>query len=66
MIVHDKIAAELPAWRERVAHLVRDHGDFKVCDVTVEQIYGGIRGVQIQVSDISYVEIGRASCRERV
>ena len=56
MIIHDRIAAQLPAWRERVKRLVKDNGSYKVCDVTVEQIYGGIRGVQIQVSDISYVD----------
>ena len=55
MIIHDRIAEQLPEWRERVANLVRKHGSYKVCDVTVEQIYGGIRGVQIQVTDISYL-----------
>jgi citrate synthase len=56
MNIKDKIAVQLPAWRERVYKLTKEHGDFKVCDVTVEQIYGGIRGVQIQVTDISYVD----------
>jgi len=56
MIIHDKIAEQLPTWRERVTRLVRENGPFKVCDITVEQLYGGIRGVQIQVSDISNVD----------
>jgi citrate synthase len=56
MILHDKIASQLPAWRERVSHLTRDHGSFVVADVTVEQIYAGIRDVPIQVTDISHVE----------
>jgi citrate synthase len=56
MIIRDKIAAQLPEWRARKARLMKEHGYFKVCDVTVEQIYGGIRGVQVQVSDISYVD----------
>lgn len=56
MIIKDKIAAQLPEWRERVNRLVKLHGAYKVCDVTVDQIYGGIRGVQIQVTDISYVD----------
>lgn len=55
MIIHDRIAEQLPEWRDRVATLTRQHGKFKICDVTVEQIYGGIRGVQIQVTDISYL-----------
>jgi len=56
MIIHDKIEAQLPAWRERVARLIRDHGDSIVGQVSVEQIFRGIRDVQIQVSDISYVD----------
>lgn len=54
-LIEDRIEAQLPKWRERVSRL-RNNGDFKVCDVTVSQIYSGIRGVQIQVSDISYVD----------
>ncbi len=56
MILHDRIADILPSWRDRVNRLVKENGDFKVCDVTVSQIYQGIRGVQIQVTDISYVD----------
>ena len=54
--LEDKIEAQLSDWRDRVSRLRNEYGDFKVCDVTVSQIYGGIRGVQIQVSDISYVD----------
>lgn len=56
MNTYDRINTQLPAWRDRVARLKKEHGSLKVGDVTVEQIYGGIRGVQIQVSDISYVD----------
>jgi citrate synthase len=54
-LIEERIEAQLPKWRERVSRL-RNNGDFKVCDVTVSQIYSGIRGVQIQVSDISHVD----------
>lgn len=56
MIIQEKIAAELPGWQKRVQRLVKEYGTMKVGEVTVEQIYGGIRGVQINVSDISYVD----------
>lgn len=56
MLLSDRIETQLPGWRERVNRLRGSCGDFKVCDVTVSQIYGGIRGVQIQVSDISHVD----------
>ena len=56
MKIQDRIASQLPAWRERVARLKKDYGSLKVGDVTLDQIYGGIRDVQIQVSDISNVD----------
>jgi citrate synthase len=56
MIIQERIEAQLPAWRERVQRLVKDYGSAKVGEVTIEQIYSGIRGVQINVSDISYID----------
>lgn len=56
MNIKDRIAAQLPAWRDRVSRLRKEYGSLVVGDVTLEQIYGGIRDVQIQVSDISYVD----------
>ena len=43
-------------WRERMNRLIKEHGDFVISNVTVAQICSGIRGVPIQISDISYVE----------
>jgi citrate synthase len=56
MSIKDRIAEKIPAWRERTNQLVKEHGTFKIADVTVDQIFGGIRGVPIEVSDISYVD----------
>lgn len=50
--------AELPAWRERVAKLVKEHANVKVDEVTIGQVYGGMRGVKGLVTDISYVDPG--------
>ena len=36
--------------------LVKEFGSRKVSEITVEQIYTGMRGVNVQVSDISYVD----------
>jgi citrate synthase len=49
-------SAELPAWRERVEKLVKENGDVVVDQVTVGQIYGGMRSVKGLVTDISYVD----------
>jgi citrate synthase len=56
MILHEKIQEQLPAWRERVRKLVKENGDVKVGEVTVSQIYGGMRDVKGLVTDISYVD----------
>ena len=56
MILKEKIAAQLPEWRERVRKLVKENGDVVVGDVTVGQAYGGMRGAKVLVTDISYVD----------
>lgn len=56
MILHEKISAQLPAWRERVRMLVKEHSDTVIDYVTVGKVYGGMRDVKSLVTDISYVE----------
>jgi citrate synthase len=56
MILHEKIAAQLPEWRERVKKLVKEHGDMVVDQVTIGQVYGGMRDAKVMVTDISYVD----------
>ena len=56
MILKEKIAAQLPEWRERVKKLVKEHGNVKVGEVNIGQVYGGMRDVKSLVTDISYVD----------
>ena len=56
MLLKEKIAAQLPAWQARVKRLVKEYGDVKVGEVTIEQAYGGMRGVKGLVTDISSVD----------
>ena len=56
MILKEKLAAQLPEWRERVRRLVKDHGNVKVDEITIAQVYGGMRDVKALVTDISYVD----------
>ena len=56
MDMNDKLADRLPEWRSRVSQLVREHGDTKVGEVTIGQVYGGMRGVRSLVTDISFVD----------
>lgn len=56
MIVKEKLNAQLPEWRERVKKLVKESGGVKVGEVTIAQVYGGMRDVKSLVTDISYVD----------
>ena len=56
MILHEKISAQLPEWRERIKSLAKQHGDVKVDDVTVGQIIGGMRDIKSLLTDVSFVD----------
>jgi len=54
--IEHALARRLPARREEVARLVREHGDKVFSDVTVKQAFGGMRGVKALVCDTSLVD----------
>jgi citrate synthase len=56
MSIKDKIAEQLPGWRERVKKLVKEKGETVIDKVTIDQVYGGMRGSMVLISDISYVD----------
>ena len=49
------LAERIPALREEIRSLVKEHGDTKISDVTLKQAYGGMRGVKGLVCDTSLV-----------
>jgi citrate synthase len=56
MILHDKIASQLPEWRARVTKLVKEHGDKVIDQVTIGQVCGGMRDIKSLVTDVSFVD----------
>ena len=56
MILHDKIAQQLPEWRNRYKALAKEHAEVVVDKVTVGQIVGGMRDIKSLVTDISFVD----------
>jgi citrate synthase len=56
MILHEKIASQLPGWRERVKKLLKESGEVVIDKVTISQAYGGMRNIKSLVTDISYVD----------
>lgn len=56
MKLKEKLQSKIPEWRERVRKLVKEHGDVKVQDLAISQVYGGMRGLKCLATDISYVD----------
>ncbi len=46
----------IPPFREEVANIRKNHGDKKLCDVTVAQAYGGMRGVKVMITETSALD----------
>lgn len=56
MILHEKIASQLPEWRARVTKLVKEYGDKVIDQVTIGQVCGGMRDIKSLVTDVSFVD----------
>jgi citrate synthase len=54
--IHEALARRIPAVREEIVNLVKEHGDTVISEVTVKQAYGGMRGVKGLVCDTSLVD----------
>ncbi len=52
----DKLREKIEAHRPRTARLLKEYGEVKVGEVTIEQCIGGMRGVKGLVTDISYLD----------
>ncbi|MGE5360456.1 MAG: citrate (Si)-synthase [Bacteroidales bacterium] len=53
--IHEKLAGQVPSFRNTVKTLQKEHGSKVISSVTVEQAYGGMRGVKSLVCDTSEV-----------
>jgi citrate synthase len=51
-----KLAAKIEGARKDVQRLLRENGDKVICEVTVAQAYGGMRGVRCMVTETSAVD----------
>ena len=55
--LQERLAQQIPKIREDIRALNKDHGSKVISEVTVEQAYGGMRGVKGLVCDTSVVEL---------
>ena len=51
-----RIAEQLPCWHKRLKRILRQYGNTPIGQVTVAQVYGGLRGVHALVTEISHVD----------
>jgi citrate synthase len=54
--LHGKLASQIPALRDGIHALVKEHGNKVISEVTIAQAFGGMRGVKGMVCDTSVVE----------
>ena len=45
-LLFQKLSQKIPAWRDEVKNLQKEHGEKVISEVTVAQAYGGMRGVK--------------------
>ncbi len=55
--LQERLAQQIPKIREEIRGLTKDHGSKVISEVTIEQAYGGMRGVKGLVCDTSVVEL---------
>ncbi len=56
MLLRERLAQKIPGWREAIQTLRAEHGATVIDHVQVNQIFRGMRGLKVLVSDISYVD----------
>ncbi|MFH0778111.1 MAG: citrate (Si)-synthase [Candidatus Eisenbacteria bacterium] len=57
--LQERLAQQIPKIREEIRGLVKEHGSKVISEVTVEQAYGGMRGVKGLICDTSVVELDK-------
>ncbi|MEA1996632.1 MAG: citrate (Si)-synthase [Gemmatimonadota bacterium] len=55
-ILKEKLAAQIPQLREDLKKLIVENGDKVISDVTLQQMFGGMRGVKSLLCDTSFVD----------
>ena len=54
--LRNKLAGVIPEWRNAIRRLQMEHRDTVVAEVTLGQLFKGLRGVNAIVCDTSYVD----------
>ncbi len=54
--LQDVMRDKIPAWRDEIRGILKNNGSKVISEVTVQQAYGGMRGVKGMICDTSVVE----------
>lgn len=52
----DRLQEKILEWRPRTEKLLKDYGHVVIDQVTIGQVIGGMRGVKVLLTDISYLD----------
>lgn len=55
-LIKNRITAQLPGILEKLERIRNQHSDFMVSEISLEQLFNGLRGVTLQVSDIAHLD----------
>jgi citrate synthase len=56
MALKDTLKSKIGPMQERVKKLIKEHGDKKISEVSIQQAYGGMRGVKCIVTETSALD----------
>ncbi|MGD0946961.1 MAG: citrate (Si)-synthase [Candidatus Binatia bacterium] len=56
MALKEKLSQKIQAWQPRIKTLLKEQGDVKIDEVTIEKCIGGARDIKALVTDISYLD----------
>jgi citrate synthase len=56
LALKEKLAQQIPGLREEPHQLIKRHGDAVISEVTIAQVFGGMRGIKGLVCDTSVVD----------
>ncbi|GAB5360341.1 hypothetical protein AAMO2058_000619200 [Amorphochlora amoebiformis] len=54
--IQETVAKLVPEWREDIKDLRTQHGDKVLCEVTVDQAIGGMRGIKSMITETSLLD----------
>jgi citrate synthase len=52
----EKFAAKIPPMQEKIKGILKEHGEKKLCDVSISQAYGGVRDVLCMIWETSLLD----------